>query len=255
MNMDQRRNCVNARSLPVSNALYGSSTVRSEREPLHRRPDVVLNEQGLPLSSEQRRLKKLVHENKIRFGTWNIGTLNNKSWEVVGVMNDRKINILCLQETKWSGEKSREINGFKLWYTGKVNGRNGVGIIADEEWKKNVVEVKRVEDRIISLRMIVGKDIINIISAYAPQVGAEAHLKEKFWEDIEELIQSILLTKKVLLEEILMDMLVRKQDLMQGLMVVLDLGCSIIKVNLLLISPSHITSRLSTLALRSEKSI
>ncbi|KAI9080077.1 hypothetical protein K1719_038010 [Acacia pycnantha] len=113
--------------------LYGSSTVRSEREPLYRRPNVVLNEQGLPHSSERRQLKKLVYESKIRFDTWNIETLNDKSWEVVGVMNDQKIDILCLQETKWSRERSWEINGFKLWYTGKVNGRIDVGIIADNE--------------------------------------------------------------------------------------------------------------------------
>ena len=29
------------------------------------------------------------------------------------------------------------------------------------------------------------------ISAYAPQVGAKSHLKDKFWADMEELIQSI----------------------------------------------------------------
>ncbi|KAI9080050.1 hypothetical protein K1719_037983 [Acacia pycnantha] len=32
---------------------------------------------------------------------------------------------------------------------------------------------------------------------YAPQVGVEAHLKEKFWEDMEGLIQSIPLIEKI----------------------------------------------------------
>ena len=99
-------------------------------------------------------------------------------------MRDRKINILCLQETKWLGEGSQEINGCKLWYTRKVNGRKGVGIIANNKWMKNVVEVERIDDKIISLRIIIGKDTINIIRVYAPQVGAKAHLKEKFWEDM-----------------------------------------------------------------------
>ena len=90
-------------------------------------------------------IKKQVHESKIRFSTWNVGTLKDKSWEVMRVMRDRKINILCLQETKWVGEKARDIGGYKLWYTGKVSYRNGIGIIADEEWKKNVVEVLGLE--------------------------------------------------------------------------------------------------------------
>lgn len=109
----------------------------------------------------------------------------------------RKINILCLQETRWVGEKAKEIDGFKLWYTGKVSTRNGVGIIVDREWKMNVAEVKRIEDRIISLKMIVGHDTFNIISAYAPQIGAESSLKEKFWEDLEGLVQSIPVTEKI----------------------------------------------------------
>ena len=68
----------------------------------------------------------------MRFSTWNIGTLRGKTWEVIGVMRDRKINILCLQETKWVGEKAKDIDDYKLWYTGKVNHRNGVGITVDE---------------------------------------------------------------------------------------------------------------------------
>ena len=85
-------------------------------------------------------IKKQVNEYMIRFSTGNVGTLKGKAWEIIGVMRDRKINILCLQETKWVGEKAKDINGYKLWYTNKVSRRNGVDIILDEVWKKNVVE-------------------------------------------------------------------------------------------------------------------
>ena len=65
--------------------------------------------------------------------------------EIVDVMVGRKINFMCLQETKWTGEKAKELDnsGFKLWYTGKIRLRNGVGIIVDKEWKKDVVDVRR----------------------------------------------------------------------------------------------------------------
>ena len=114
---------------------------------------VLLVEQGLPHYLGRRETKKLVRESKIRFSTWNIGSLTDKSWEVVGVMRDRKINILCLQETKWVGAKTKDIDEYKLWYTGKVSSKNDVGIIVDEEWKKNVVAINRIGDRIISLKM------------------------------------------------------------------------------------------------------
>ncbi|KAL5193398.1 Craniofacial development protein 2 [Glycine soja] len=191
--MDQLRNNVNARSLPGSNALYGSSTVSKEQGPLHRRPDVVKSKQGFPHFRERVWVKKLVHDRRIRFGTWNIGTLTGKSMEIVDVMVRRKINFMCLQETKWTGEKAKELDnsGFKLWYTGKIRSRNGVGIIVDKEWKKDVVDVRRVGDRIIVLKLVVGQDTFNVISGYAPQVGLAEHFKVKFWEDLEGVLQDI----------------------------------------------------------------
>jgi len=67
--MAQIRNSVNTKSLPESNALYSSSTVSDEQRPLHRRLDVVKNKQGFPHLRERVPVKKLVHENRIRFGT------------------------------------------------------------------------------------------------------------------------------------------------------------------------------------------
>jgi len=44
------------------------------------------------------------------------------------------------------GKKAKELDssGFKLWYTGELRSRNGVGIIVDKEWKKDIVDVKRI---------------------------------------------------------------------------------------------------------------
>ncbi|KAH1257082.1 Craniofacial development protein 2 [Glycine max] len=199
--MDQLRNNVNARSLPGSNTLYGSSTVSKEQGPLHRRPDVVKSKQGFPHFRERVWVNKLVHDRRIRFGTWNIGTLTGKSMEIVDVMVRRKINFMCLQETKWIGEKAKELDnsGFKLWNTGKIRSRNGVGIIVDKEWKKDVVDVRRVGDRIIALKLVVGQDTFNVISGYAPQVGLAEHFKVKFWEDLEGVLQDIPQGEKVFL--------------------------------------------------------
>ena len=77
---------------------------------------------------------------------------------------------MCLQETKWVGKKAKELDssGFKLWYTDEVRSRNGVGIIVDKEWKKDIVDVKTIGDRIIALKIVVEQDTFNVISAYAP---------------------------------------------------------------------------------------
>ena len=80
------------------------------------------------------------------------------------------LNILCVQETKWKGQKAKEVEntGFKLWYTGATPGKNGVGILIDRSLKDGVVEVRRQGDQIILIRLVVGDSVLNVISAYAP---------------------------------------------------------------------------------------
>lgn len=167
-----------------------------------RRPGVVSSMQGFSHPGRVR-VKKLVQGSgsgrssrsvsKIRFASWNVGSLTGRLLEVVEVMRRRKISVLCLQETKWIGEKAKEIEpwGYKLWYIGKDKSRNGVGIIVDKEHVKDVVAVQRKNDRIMSIRMLMGGEMVSVISAYAPQVGLDADTKRQFWEDLEEVVQSV----------------------------------------------------------------
>ena len=48
-----------------------------------------------------------------------------------------------------------------------------VGIIIEKSLKNEVIEVKRIEDRISLIKLVLGKETINIISVYAPQTGLE----------------------------------------------------------------------------------
>jgi exonuclease III len=57
--------------------------------------------------------------------------------EIVDTMIRRRVNILCVQETKWKGQKAKEVKdtGFKLWYTENASTNNGVGIVLDKSLK------------------------------------------------------------------------------------------------------------------------
>jgi exonuclease III len=57
----------------------------------------------------------------------------------------RHVNILCVQEMKWKGQKAKEVEdiGFKLWYTGTTTNKNRVGIVLDKSLKDGVVDIKR----------------------------------------------------------------------------------------------------------------
>ena len=55
--------------------LYSSSTMLNEQEWIHRRLDVVKNKQRPQHLCERVSVKKLVHESRTHFRTWNKGTL------------------------------------------------------------------------------------------------------------------------------------------------------------------------------------
>jgi exonuclease III len=44
--------------------------------------------------------KKIVGESRIPLGSWNVGSLTGKLRELVDTVIRRRVNILCVQETK-----------------------------------------------------------------------------------------------------------------------------------------------------------
>ena len=61
----------------------------------------------------------------LRIASLNIGTMTGKSRELADLMKTRRIDVMCLQETRWGGNKAREIgDGCKLFYSGGKKARN-----------------------------------------------------------------------------------------------------------------------------------
>ena len=136
----------------------------------------------------------------IRMGTLNIGTMTGRGRELADMMERRNVDILCLQETKWKGSKARNIRGgYKIFYKGADKIKNGIGIVLREELAESVPEVKRVSDRPMAVKLEVNGSILNIVSAYAPQVNYSMEEKNDFWEDLDGLIESISKEERIVL--------------------------------------------------------
>ena len=115
----------------------------------------------------------------------NIGTMTGKSRELADTMTRRNIDIACIQETKWKGAKAREIGeGYTMFFHGYNTKKNGVAIVVGEKWRDNILEVNRISDRLITAKLLIDTININIVSAYAPQVGCTDEEKEEFWEEL-----------------------------------------------------------------------
>jgi exonuclease III len=109
------------------------------------------------------------------------------------------VNILYVQETKWKGQKAKEVEdtGFKLWYTDTTTNKNGVVIVLDKSIKDGMVDIKRQGDMIILVKLLVGDLIFNVINAYAPQISLNESIKRQFWEQLDALVSSVPISEKL----------------------------------------------------------
>ena len=105
----------------------------------------------------------------LRIASLNIGTTTGKSRELADLMKTRRIDVMCLQETRWGGTKAREIgDGCKLVYSGAKKARNGVGICVRDHQDK-VLEVCRTSDRVMAVKIVLSDNVWTNVSAYAPR--------------------------------------------------------------------------------------
>ena len=80
--------------------------------------------------------------------------MTGRERELADLMERRNVEILCLQETRWKGRKARNIGGrCKLFYNAADERKNEIGIVVREELTESVLEVKRVLDRLMAMKL------------------------------------------------------------------------------------------------------
>ena len=52
-------------------------------------------------------------------------------------------------------------------------------------------------DRILLVKLILGREIFNVISVYAPRVGLDESSERQFQEDLDEIVQGIPIKEKL----------------------------------------------------------
>ena len=132
--------------------------------------------------------KSSKHLRNFRVGTLNVNTLKGRVCEVVETLSRRKVDLCCVQETRYRGGHCRIITGkdsrYKLFWSGNSKGTAGVGVFVAEKWIEKVFEVKRVSDRIILVKIIVNQRVLCLLSVYAPQCGLSDSVKDLFYDQL-----------------------------------------------------------------------
>ena len=75
---------------------------------------------------------------------------------------------------------ARKNKAYELFWIGCEKHIHGVCMLVTERWIEKVLEVKHVNERLMVVRMIVGRSVLNLISVYAPHTGRSQVEKEEF---------------------------------------------------------------------------
>jgi len=127
-----------------------------------------------------------------RVGTWNIDSLTGRSGELVEALAERRMDVACVQETRWRGSGCRLFGKrYKLFWMESKEKTDGVGIFVAEKWVDSVVSVERHSERALVLKMVLGDCLLNVFTVYAPHSGKPDEEKESVWNEVFHLVSCI----------------------------------------------------------------
>ena len=117
--------------------------------------------------------------------------MNQGNLEVVKkVMTRVNINILGISELKWTGMSEFNSDDHYIYYCGQESlRRNGVAIMVNKRVRNAALGCNLKNDRMISVRFQGKPFNITVIQVYAPTSNAEEAEVERFYEDLQDLLE------------------------------------------------------------------
>ena len=124
-------------------------------------------------------------------GTWNVWSMNQGKLEVVKQEMARvNVDILGIRELKWSGMGEFKSDDRYIYYCGQESlRRNGVAIIVNKRVQNAVLGCNLTNDRMISVHFQGKPFNITVIQAYAPTSNSEEAEVERFYENLQDLLE------------------------------------------------------------------
>jgi hypothetical protein len=118
----------------------------------------------------------------------------------------RRLDFCCLQETRWRGDSASCVRvlgvagaRYKFFWVGSKEGVSGVGVLLAEKWFDNVVQVRRISERLMVVRVNVGNSIVSLISVYAPQMGRTMEEKMDFYAALGKIMTEVGSSERVII--------------------------------------------------------
>lgn len=137
--------------------------------------------------------RKRTTNKMLRIGTWNITSYTKKDQEIEEYLEDHRIEICAISETKKKGKGSLNTGKYILLYSGVEKDRRaqgGVGLLIHNKYEGSIMDVKYVDEHMMLVEMKMENTTLNVISVYAPDITKSKEEKIKFYENLQDLLDT-----------------------------------------------------------------
>ena len=113
--------------------------------------------------------------------------------EVIAEMKKYKLDILGASKTKGKGNGAKNDNECYVVYSGVSDGRAKVGVVVlmTEDTSRFVKSWQCANERIVVVKMKVGREWLTLVQVYAPMDGGKVEEKKHFYNDLQEVIDKL----------------------------------------------------------------
>jgi len=127
----------------------------------------------------------------IRVGTWNIRTLSTPGSArlLTNELSRAKINIMALQEVRWSDAGETTVAGYTFLWSGPPANqprRAGVALAVDSNAYRALCSWQPISDRILVANFKHSFGKLSIVAVYAPTEEASDHEKDAFYTRLDQ---------------------------------------------------------------------
>jgi exonuclease III len=109
-------------------------------------------------------------------------------------MLSTQIEIITLQEIRWKGHGQIKKDKYSFYYScsQQTVGQLVTGFLVRKEVEKNIMSFTPISERICTLRLIGKFHNITLINVHAPTKEKMEEEKDKFYDDIQKIYDSVL---------------------------------------------------------------
>ena len=79
-------------------------------------------------------------------------------------LRKRRVDVCYMQEVRWKGQGAGFVGtlgqSYRLWWSGNDAGFGGIAILVKEVISGNVVEVRRKSDRVMTIVLTIGGEVM-----------------------------------------------------------------------------------------------